>query len=125
MKQVALQFGSGQLEVKEQGLVERVADELQLDLAQSYNSYQDGDGGDIDWDQIKEELEKSKALEKETRLPYRSEDTLLLVVIKDPGRIPRIMPIGIEDPRLFITEDFKETWANIGDKVRAEISRQF
>ena len=79
----------------------------------------------IQWDQIKEELKEPAALEKETRLPYRSEDTLLLVVIKDPGRIPRIMPVGIEDPRLFITDDFKGTWADIGDKVRAEISRKF
>ncbi len=79
----------------------------------------------IKWDQIKEELEEAEDLEKETRLPYRSEDTLLLVVIKDPGRIPRIMPISIDVPRLFIAEDFKETWADIGSKVRAEISRQF
>lgn len=77
----------------------------------------------IKWDQVKDELKAVETPEKETRLPYRINDTLLLVVVKDPGRIPRIMPVGIEDPALFITEDFKGTWEDIGDKVRAEISR--
>ena len=48
-----LKIELGQLEVKEQTLVERVQEELQLDLASSYESYEDKD---VDWDQIKDEM---------------------------------------------------------------------
>lgn len=76
----------------------------------------------VKWDEDRESLEEAPA-EKETRLAYRDNDVLLLVVIKDPGQIPRVMPVGIEDPSLFLSEDFEGTWKDIGDKVRAEISR--
>ncbi|MFC1739297.1 hypothetical protein ACFL1G_09655, partial [Planctomycetota bacterium] len=42
-----------QLEVKEKTIVERVAEELQMDLAQSYQDYEDHD---VDWDKTKEEI---------------------------------------------------------------------
>ena len=42
-----------QLEVKEQDLVERVAEELQMDLAAAYQDYEEQD---TDWDAIKEEI---------------------------------------------------------------------
>lgn len=75
------------------------------------------------WDQDKEKLEELEAPEKETRFTYGEEDILLLVVVKDPGEIPRVMPVRIESPELFISEDFGETWKSIGDKVKAEIMR--
>ena len=44
----------GQLEVKEQTLIERVQEELQLDLAKSYENY--AEDSEVDWDQIREEI---------------------------------------------------------------------
>lgn len=76
----------------------------------------------VRWDEDRKSLEEAPA-EKETRLAYRDNDVLLLVVIKDPGQIPRVMPVSIEDPSLFLSEDFEGTWKDIGDKVRTEISR--
>ncbi len=43
----------GQLEVKGQDLAERVRDELGLDLAESYESYQDSE---VDWEKVREEM---------------------------------------------------------------------
>lgn len=77
----------------------------------------------IKWDEDKEKLKEEVQPEEEIRLAYGENDVFLLVVVKDPGRIPRVLPMGIEDPGLFISEDFEETWKDIGDKVRAEISR--
>ncbi len=42
-----------QLEVKQQGLVERVREELQIELAQSYESYEQAD---VNWEQVREEI---------------------------------------------------------------------
>jgi chromosome segregation protein len=42
-----------QLEVKEQDLVERVQEELQIDLASAYGDYEEQE---VDWDAIKEEI---------------------------------------------------------------------
>ena len=75
------------------------------------------------WDEDKEKLEKLEAPEKETRFTYGDNDVILLVVVKDPGRVPRVMPVNIEDPGLFLSENFGETWRDIGDKVKAELSR--
>lgn len=72
------------------------------------------------WEEIKDVKSDPK---KETRIGYNENDVILLVVIKNPGEIPRIMPVSIEDPALFISEDFGESWKSIGDKVRTEISR--
>ena len=77
----------------------------------------------LKWDGDIETLKEEVQPEKETRLAYRENDIFLLVVIKDPGEIPRVMPIGIETPGPFISEDFPGIWKDIGDKVRAEISR--
>lgn len=76
----------------------------------------------IKWDEDKKKLMEVPA-EKETRFTYGDNDVLLIVIIKDPGQVPRVMPVSIEDPSLFISEDFEGTWADIGDKVRAEVSR--
>ncbi|MHC4255092.1 MAG: chromosome segregation protein SMC [Planctomycetota bacterium] len=43
----------GQLEVKEQDLVERVTEELQMDLAAAYADYEEQE---VDWDAIKDEI---------------------------------------------------------------------
>jgi chromosome segregation protein len=51
MNQVKIELS--QLEVKNQDLVERVREELQLDLAAAYESYQQTD---VDWEQIREEI---------------------------------------------------------------------
>ena len=75
------------------------------------------------WDEDREKLGEIEAPEKETRIVYGDNDVLLLVVVKDPGRTPRVMPVNIESPALFISEDFAETWKDIGDKVKAEITR--
>ena len=48
----------GQLEVRQQDLVERVRDELQIDLAESYKNYTDSD---VDWDGIKEEINELRS----------------------------------------------------------------
>jgi len=42
-----------QLQVKLEDLVERVQDELQIDLVEAYKSYEDRE---VDWDQVKEEI---------------------------------------------------------------------
>ncbi len=42
-----------QLEVKQQDLVERVQDELQIDLTEAYKDYKDAD---VDWEQVREEI---------------------------------------------------------------------
>lgn len=43
----------GQLEVKQQDLVERVRDELQIELATAYEDYQEQE---VDWQQVREEI---------------------------------------------------------------------
>jgi len=48
-----LKIELSQLEVKAQDLVERVQDELQIDLGEAYKNYQDQE---VDWDQVKEEI---------------------------------------------------------------------
>jgi chromosome segregation protein len=51
MNQVKIELS--QLEVKNQDLVERVREELQIDLAAAYESYQQTD---VDWEEIREEI---------------------------------------------------------------------
>jgi chromosome segregation protein len=48
-----LKIELGQLEVKIQDLVERVQDELQIDLSQAYENYEEKQ---VDWDGIREEI---------------------------------------------------------------------
>ncbi|MHC4174151.1 MAG: coiled-coil domain-containing protein, partial [Planctomycetota bacterium] len=48
-----LKIELSQLEVKQQDLIERVQDELQIDLAEAYKSYS---GQEVDWERIKEEI---------------------------------------------------------------------
>jgi chromosome segregation protein len=48
-----LKIELGQLEVKQQDLIARVRDELQIDLLQSYTSYKDTS---VDWEKIREEI---------------------------------------------------------------------
>ncbi len=48
-----LRIEAGQLEVKGQDLVERVQDELQIDLAAAYEDYKQGE---VDWEQVREEI---------------------------------------------------------------------
>jgi chromosome segregation protein len=46
----------GQLEVKQQDLVERIQDELKLDLAEEYKNYQQSSESGIDWEAVREEI---------------------------------------------------------------------
>jgi chromosome segregation protein len=48
-----LKIEIGQLEVKRQDLIERVQEELQIDLAEAYKNYTDSQ---VDWDQVREEI---------------------------------------------------------------------
>ncbi len=48
-----LKIGLGQLEVKQQDLVERVQEQLQINLAEAYENYRDEE---VDWDKVKEEI---------------------------------------------------------------------
>ncbi len=48
-----LKIELSQLEVKQQGLVERVQEELQIDLVRSYEDYKDQE---VDWDVVREEI---------------------------------------------------------------------
>ncbi|MGA2171619.1 MAG: chromosome segregation protein SMC [Sedimentisphaerales bacterium] len=48
-----LKIELGQLDVKQQDLIARVRDELQIDLLQSYTNYQDSA---VDWEKVREEI---------------------------------------------------------------------
>ena len=48
-----LKIELSQLEVRGQSLVERIQDQLQMDLAQAYEDYEDQE---VDWDAVKEEI---------------------------------------------------------------------
>jgi chromosome segregation protein len=48
-----LKIELSQLEVKQQDLVERVQEQLQIDLAEAYENYRDEE---VDWDKIKEQI---------------------------------------------------------------------
>ena len=48
-----LKIELSQLEVKQQDLVERVQDQLQIDLAKAYESYRNEE---VDWDEVKEQI---------------------------------------------------------------------
>jgi len=48
-----LKIELGQLEVKKQDLIERVQEELQIDLAEAYKNYTNSE---INWDQVREEI---------------------------------------------------------------------
>jgi chromosome segregation protein len=48
-----LKIELSQLEVKGQGLVERVQDELQIDLVEAYKNYEESH---VDWDRVREEI---------------------------------------------------------------------
>jgi chromosome segregation protein len=53
LKAGELKIEMSQLEVRNQDLVERVREELQIDLAEAYRNYS---GGQVDWDKIREEI---------------------------------------------------------------------
>ncbi|MBW8001931.1 MAG: chromosome segregation protein SMC [Planctomycetes bacterium] len=53
-----LRIELGQLEVKNQNLIERVQEELQIDLVQSYESYTDSD---IDWESVRDEINELRS----------------------------------------------------------------
>jgi chromosome segregation protein len=53
-----LKIELSQLEVKQQDLVERVRDELQIDLAEAYKSYR---SQEVNWEKIKEEIVELRA----------------------------------------------------------------
>ncbi len=53
-----LKIEAGQLEVKGQGLVERVQDELRIDLAAAYEDYKQGE---VDWEKVREEITELRA----------------------------------------------------------------
>ncbi|MBN1972999.1 MAG: chromosome segregation protein SMC [Sedimentisphaerales bacterium] len=53
-----LKIEIGQLQVKQQDLVERVRDQLQIDLVQSYQNYT---RTEVDWEQIKEEINELRS----------------------------------------------------------------
>jgi chromosome segregation protein len=53
-----LKIELGQLQVKQDDLAERVNEELQIDLAESYKDYQKDE--DIDWEGVKEEISELK-----------------------------------------------------------------
>lgn len=55
-----LKIELGQLEVKEEDLVEKVKEDLQLDLAQSYENYKDGEEA-VDWEAIRQEITELRA----------------------------------------------------------------
>jgi chromosome segregation protein len=48
-----LKIELSQLEVRQQDLVERVQEQLQIDLAEAYQNYQ---GEDVNWDELKEQI---------------------------------------------------------------------
>ncbi len=48
-----LKIELGQLEVKQQDLIEKVQEELQIDLTQAYTNYEDSE---VDWEGIREEI---------------------------------------------------------------------
>ncbi|MHC4115533.1 MAG: coiled-coil domain-containing protein, partial [Planctomycetota bacterium] len=50
-----LRIELSQLEVKQQGLVERVQEELQIDLSNAYENYEDEN---VDWEAVREEITK-------------------------------------------------------------------
>jgi chromosome segregation protein len=53
-----LKIELSQLEVKSQDLVERVQDELQIDLVEAFENYK---GEDIDWEMVREEIAELRA----------------------------------------------------------------
>jgi len=53
-----LKIELSQLEVRRQNLVERVQEELQIDLAQSYENYEERQ---VDWDRVREEIAELRA----------------------------------------------------------------
>ena len=77
----------------------------------------------VKWAQLPEDLTEIEDPAKETRIPYNPEDTILLVVVKTGEGVPRLLPVSIEDPGLFVSRSFPETWQELGSKVRAELSR--
>ena len=46
----------------------------------------------------------------------------LVVVVKHPGEIARVITSEIESPHEFI-QDFKSVWDDIGEKDKAEVVR--
>ena len=48
-----LKIELSQLEIKEQNLIERVQEELQIDLAEAYENYREQE---VDWDEVREEI---------------------------------------------------------------------
>jgi chromosome segregation protein len=54
----ALRVELGQLQVKQQDLVERVREQLQIDLAEAYKNYTQQE---VDWEQIKQEIGELRA----------------------------------------------------------------
>ena len=60
---------------------------------------------------------------KSLTIKFTEESTLLIVVVKLPGEIPRVMPMELDvDLRTFI-EDFDDTWKELGEKALSEFVR--
>jgi len=53
-----LKIEASQLEVRQQDLVERVQDELQIDLAEAYRNYEEQE---VDWEKVREEITELRA----------------------------------------------------------------
>ena len=56
-------------------------------------------------------------------LKFGEEDTLLLVAVKIPGELPRVLPVTIEDVRAFLEEEFNEFWSTTKQRVQNELVR--
>lgn len=70
-----------------------------------------------------EETQEKPGSKTELRLKFKEEDTILTVVVKLPGEVPRVLPLGIDVDLAIFIEDFPATWRDIGEKVRNEFIR--
>lgn len=72
-------------------------------------------------DKSKEKPEEGSS--KELLLKFEEESTFLIVAVKLPGEIPRVLPIEIDVDLPTFIQDFDATWKDLGDKARNEFIR--
>lgn len=56
-------------------------------------------------------------------LSFKEEATLLIVAVKLPNEVPRVMPMELEVDLPTFISDFSATWRELGEKVRTEFVR--
>ena len=68
-------------------------------------------------------VEEANLRRDQLTLKFKEGDTILAVAVKLPNELPRVLPLTIDDLKLFLEDEFTEFWKTTAEKVRNELIR--